>query len=152
MTNGERIFIRWLTAFLYGCAIFLFVGIGMWFYPRQVIKSATPMSTDKPEYSQGERVFVSGETWTNADTQANYDVRLVCNGVKLPYTSIPYLQTSRQAAPVKYSFPYPPIPEYVPKGSTCRIETTGSYTVQILPFITREYQYTFTSNYFQVKE
>lgn len=151
MSKSERIFIRWLTAFLYGCALFIFIGIGVWFYPRQVIKSATLMNTDKQEYKTGEVITVSGETWTNVDSEADFDVRLICNGVKYQYTKIAGLQVSKQAAPVKYSFPYPEIPLYIPTG-TCRIETTSNYYVQILPLLTRNYQYKFNSNEFTVKE
>jgi len=152
MSKSERIFIRWLTAFLYGCAIFITVGVGVWYFPRQVVKSATLMQTDKIEYAVGDKVIVTGETWTNVDASASFDVRLYCDAVKYHYTQINDLQVSKQSAPVSYSFPYPEIPEYIPKGSTCRIETTSSYTVQVLPLMNKVYQYRFTSNVFQIKE
>lgn len=152
MSKSERIFIRWLTAFLYGCALFTIVGVAIWYLPRQVVKSASLMQTDKIEYSVGDKIVVTGETWTNVDASADFDVRLICNGVKYQYTKIAGLQVSKQAAPVKYSFPYPEIPLYIPKGSTCRIETTSSYIIQVLPMMNKTYQYRFTSNVFQVKE
>lgn len=152
MTKGERQIVRWLTAFFYGCAFFIAIGLLMWFYPREVIKSATLMNTDKIEYSLGDKVLVTGTTWTNVNSSAEFDVRLVCDGVKYPYTQINNLQVSKQAGAVKYSFPYPKIPDYIPNGSTCRVETTANYTVQVLPLINRDYQYKFISNNFQIKE
>lgn len=152
MGKTERRIIRGLTAFFYGCAIFILVGVGFWLYPRTVIKSATLMQTEKIEYSVGDKILVTGKTWTNVDSAANFDVRLICSGVKYAYTQINGLQVSKQVAPVSYSYPYPEIPNYIPKGSTCRIETTSSYTVQVLPLINRVYQYKFTSNTFNIKE
>jgi hypothetical protein len=128
------------------------IGIGMWFFPRQVVKSATLMETNKSEYDLNEPIIVSGETWTNVDSAANFDVRLICNGVKYAYTQINDLQVSKQVAPVKYKFSYGKVPEYIPNGSTCRIETTADYTVQVLPLLNRHYQYKFNSNGFQIKE
>ena len=152
MTSTERKLVRYLTAFFYGLTIFIFIGLFFWFYPRQIIKSSTLMQTDKSEYAQGEEIIVSGETWTNVDSPADFDVRLLCNGTKYAYTQINDLQVSKQVAPVKYSFPYPEIPRYIPNGSTCRIETTSNYTVQVLPMFTRHYQHKFNSNTFQIKE
>lgn len=110
------------------------------------------MQTDKPEYSIGERIFVTGETWINIDTMATFNVRLICDEIKYPYDNINNLSVSRQLKPIPYNFPYEKIPEYIPRGSTCRIETTSSYPVEVLPFLTRNYQYVFNSNQFQIKE
>lgn len=151
MTSLERTIVRWLTAFFYGCAIFLIIGLGVWFYPRQVVSSATLMSTDKPEYSLGGRIYVSGKTWTNVTSPANFDVRLICNNVKYFYTQINDFNVTKQSQAVEYRFPYPVIPEYITPGK-CKIETTAKYPVQILPLLTRSYFYTFTSNEFLIKE
>lgn len=152
MTKQERVFVRLLTAFFYGVAGFLAIGLLFWFYPRVMVKSATQMTTDKSEYSQGEKIFVSGETWNNVNTPADFNVRLNCNGIKYTYDQIKDFTVNKQQAPVKYNFPYTQIPEYIPKGSTCRIETTATYAVQILPLLTKNYTYIFNSNQFQIKE
>lgn len=151
MSRTERTIIRWLTAFFYGIAFFITVGIVAWFYPRQVVKTASIMNTDKNEYSIGEPIYVSGETWVNVDSQADFNVRLICNGVKYPYTQINDLNISKQVKPVTYKFPYPDIPGYIAPGK-CRIETTAHYPVEVLPFLTRNYYYTFSSNEFLIKE
>lgn len=151
MSNLERKIVRWLTAFFYGCAFFLLVGLGVWFYPRQVVLSATLMSTDKTEYNIGENIYVSGKTWMNVDAQVDFDVRLFCNQVKYAYTQINDLNVSKQSQPIEYRFPYPDIPEYITPGK-CRIEVIAKYPVQVLPLLTRDYFYTFTSNEFLIKE
>jgi len=150
MRDVERLLVRSLTAVFYGITVFVLVGMIFWFYPRKIIRSATPMKTDKTTYSRGERVTVSGETWTNTNSPATFDVRLICNNTKYPYDYIE-LNVSEQDVPVKYSFPYKEIPDFIPQ-SECRIETTANYTVQVLPLLTRNYQYIFTSNNFNVKE
>lgn len=152
MTRAERRLVKWTTGFFYGLTFFLLIGMAFWYYPRDMVKSASLMQTDKSEYTQGEPIIVSGETWTNVDSKANFDVRLLCDGVKYHYTQINDLNVSKQVIPVAYSFPYPEIPRYIPSGSTCRIETTARYKVQVLPLLTRDYQYKFTSNIFQIKE
>lgn len=151
MSSLERKVVRWITAFFYGCAFFLLVGMGVWFYPRQVVSSATLMTTDKAEYRLGEVIYVSGKTWVNVASQVDFNVRLICNGVKYPYTQINDLNVTRQKAPVEYRFPYPPIPKYITPGK-CRIETTAKYPVQVLPLLTRDYYYVFDSNEFMVEE
>jgi len=152
MTKTERKFIRILTGCFYGLTVFILIGLMAWFYPRKVVKFATPMVTDKLEYSIGERVTVSGETWTNVDAPMDFDVRLICNDTKWPYQQIKDFAVGKQVKPVPYKFPYDKLPDYIPRGTSCRIETTGTYPVQILPLMTRNYQYKFSSNQFDIKE
>jgi hypothetical protein len=151
MTSREQTFVKLLTGFLYGLTVFIFVGIIMWFWPRQVVKSASEMMTDKTLYKSGEQIYVKGETWTNVDSSAEFDVRLICNGVKYNYATIERLNVSKQQAPIKYNFEYPRIPFYIPEGK-CTIETTAIYPLQILPLLDRDYQYVFRSNEFEIKE
>jgi preprotein translocase subunit YajC len=150
MTKLERQLVKALTMVFYGLAIFILVGLIMWFYPRQVVKSSSIMTTEKTSYQHGEEVVVSGETWSNVDSPTDFEVRLICGGVKYPYHTIKGLNVTRQASPVKYLYPYPEIPRYTPKG-TCRIETTARYTVEVLPLLDRTYYHTFNSNEFEVK-
>ncbi len=152
MSKYERVFVRFLTAFFFGMAGFLAIGLIFWFYPRTMVKSASTMQTEKPEYAIGERIFVTGETWTNINAETDFNVRLKCNGIKYSYDQINNFTVNKQVAPVKYNFPYAKIPEYIPRGSTCRVEATATYHVQILPLLNKNYVDIFNSNEFQVKE
>lgn len=152
MKQLEKTFIKGLTVFLFGIALFVSIGLAVWFWPRQAVLVADNLQTTESMYFAEQQITVTGRTQTNLEAPANFDVRLICNNIKYNYGSATSLNVKKQIKPVSYSFTYPAIPTIItntkPFEKTCNIEVTARYSLEILPFMTRQYYHTFVSNEF----
>lgn len=131
----------------------------LWSYPRSAVVEPY-MFVAKDEYKVGESLYGDVTIQNNVDTIAHYSIKLICEDV-LFYTlrELPNIRTTKMTAPITVTqFPFGVIPEQVATDldsfdldkMTCRIESRGTYPIDIAPLLEKNLYYTIVSNNFTV--
>jgi len=128
-------------------SIGIFISIIFWFIPREIV--TLELTVDPPMASREGTIKLHSTVETFVNGKSNYETTLVCDSGR--YFIVAFNAITQPSPPSQETIPIT-VPESVPVGDECHLETEGQHAVEVLPFASRTYFTEFYSNKFIIEE